>query len=127
VASDKWEQLEKEVDKLNCDDVDYQSSMGLLTDKDIAILASDLNALEQTQLKEHPNDLHLKQNINDLKHNFGKKRSILRKLMIAQRKKFNLKREIKAKEKANIADSSFSDVSETYANIKTPQQNSNIK
>jgi hypothetical protein len=65
--------------------------------------------------------------IVDVKHNFGKKRSILRKLMIAQRKKFNFKKELKAKERINPVDTSFSDTSEAYANIKDPQQNTNIK
>ena len=49
-----------------------------------------------------------------IKENYGHKRSILRKLMIAQRKKFNLKKEIldANRIKKQLADTSLSNVSD---------------
>ena len=53
-------------------------------------------------------------NINDLKHNYGHKRNILRKLMIAQRKKFIAKKEQVDfnRLKKNLADTSISNFSQ---------------
>jgi hypothetical protein len=61
-----------------------------------------------TKIKEAANDP------NDPKNGYARKRSILRKLMIAQRQKFNLKKEILdgKRIKKQLADTSLSNVSD---------------
>ncbi len=44
ISTDKWEELETEVGKLDCSDVEYHSSIGFLTEDEIAILASGVNS-----------------------------------------------------------------------------------
>jgi hypothetical protein len=62
----------------------------------------------------------------ELKDNYGRKRSILRKLMIAQRRKFNLKKEIldANRIKKQIVDTSISNMSEMSDD---EQKNKNMK
>ena len=44
ISSEKWEELEHEVGKIERSDVEYQSSIGFLTEDEIAILASGVNS-----------------------------------------------------------------------------------
>ena len=66
--------------------------------------------------KEYLNEDYKEQplNVQELKHNYGYKRSILRKLMIAQRKKFMMKKEKVDfnRLKENLADTSISNFSQ---------------
>lgn len=68
------------------------------------------------QQKHYPSEDYKEQplNVQDLKHNYGYKRSILRKLMIAQRKKFMMKKEKVDfnRLKENLADTSISNFSQ---------------
>lgn len=43
ISSDKWQELESEVEKLDYSEVEYKSSGGFLTDDEIAVLASDVH------------------------------------------------------------------------------------
>ncbi len=152
ISADKWQELENEVDKLDYSDVEYKSTRGFVTDDEIAILASDINAPynaninEIIELTRHNSEIRqstplIKQNIMTIsknnnddenmketkfielnknnnnienKPNYAFKRSILRKLMIAQRQKFLMKKEQVDfnKMKNNFADTSISNFSQ---------------
>ena len=44
ISNDNWEELETEVGKIDRSDVEYHSSIGFLTEDEIAILASGINS-----------------------------------------------------------------------------------
>jgi len=82
--------------------------------------------LEQHQT-QYPAEDYKEQplNVQDLKHNYGYKRSILRKLMIAQRKKFMMKKEKVDfnRLKENLADTSISNFSQASDYVENKMKN----
>ena len=65
--------------------------------------------------------------LNEMRINYGRKRSILRKLMIAQRRKFQLRKEIGDAlriKNSNLADTSMSNCSQASEN---EQRENNMK
>jgi len=84
--------------------------------------------LEQPHHQQHyPCEDYKEQplNVQDLKHNYGYKRSILRKLMIAQRKKFMMKKEKVDfnRLKENLADTSISNFSQASGYVENKMKN----
>lgn len=131
----KWTELEHEVGKLDQSDNEYKSTVGFLTEDEIAVLTNDVHA--------HPRSLHelrvnaaapkqgggidnnmYGQHINNGKGNekvLLHKQSILKKLMIAQRKQFMARKEhneMMAIKKKLMADTSISNFSQASEYIK---------
>lgn len=123
ISDDKWEELESEVEKLDYTDAqEYKSTADFLTDDDIALLAQDLGP---GQKNRQSTPFNLEENrqgteMVNLKLNYGHKRSILRKLMIAQRKQFLLKKEQADLQKAKneFDDTSISNFSQISGQVE---------
>jgi hypothetical protein len=138
VPNKNWTDLEHEVDKLDHSDNEYKSTVGFLTEDEIAVLTNDVHAHPRSlhELRVHAaapkrgdgvdNNLyghHINNNqpgnTNDkaLLH----KQSILKKLMIAQRKQFMARKEhneMMALKKKLMADTSISNFSQASEYIK---------
>jgi hypothetical protein len=147
ISTQNWEELETEVDKLEYSDIEYRpSTAGFLTDDEIAVLANEINLPQRTKHindnsqhhhtapssdnektkngktandnKKNPlpfdfNDIH------SIKNNYGHKRNILKKLMIAQRRKFIMKKEQVDMDRMRdkLADTSISNFSQASIRI----------
>lgn len=131
ISDDKWEELESEVEKLDYSDVhEYKSTAGFLTDDEIAILAQDLGQKNRQSTPFNPEDNRQQgTEMVNLKLNYGHKRSILRKLMIAQRKQFLFKKEQADLQKAKkeFDDTSVSNFSQISGHVGGPGAEEKIK
>ncbi len=109
--------MENEVEKLDHSDTEYKSTVGFLTDDEIAVLTHEVNVPPrslheirvQSQPKRNNDNLFLSTECNDVHNNLYDhaptsvkqqlkqaqfhKQTILRKLMIAQRKQFQARKE----------------------------------
>ena len=125
VSNKNWHDIEHQVDRLDQSDNEYKSTVGFLTDDEIAVLANDLHGAksiqeirnQSTPVKDVHNNLY-DHAPKDTQKIHLRKQSILRKLMIAQRKKFLAKKEhnemmnIKKKLMNDTSMSNFSQASE---------------
>jgi hypothetical protein len=152
ISNKNWTDLENEVDKLEQSDNEYKSTVGFITDDEIAVLANEMNAPKSiNELRNHQSSTPLVKKQHQQHHestpsekdeakNQGsqlqqqqqlhmRKHSILRKLMIAQRKKFLMKKEQadynKLKKKLN--DASISNFSQASEYIKFNDMNNEKK
>ncbi len=118
MSSKSWKDMEQEVDKLDQSDNEYKSTVGFLTDDEIAVLTHEVNAPARSvhEVRAHSQPMHrmrgmhVTSDYNDVHNNLYDhapahllakpadkaafhKQSILRKLMIAQRKQFQARKE----------------------------------
>lgn len=150
VSNKNWHDIEHQVDRLDQSDNEYKSTVGFLTDDEIAVLANDLHSPKSIQeirnqstpvngKSEHAKDVHnnlYDHAVKDTQKINLRKQSILRKLMIAQRKKFLAKKEhnemmnIKKKLMNDTSMSNFSQASEyiKFNDLKKCKEgNENVK
>ena len=137
VSSKNWNELENEVDRLNQKDTEYKSAVGMLTDDEIAVLANEMNNPKSIhELRNHhqsstPLSAKADEALHESQKSYMHKQSILRKLMIAQRKKFIMKKEQadmnKLRKKLNDTSvSNFSQASE-YFKCSDAKKSDNVK
>ena len=141
VPNKNWTDLEHEVGKLDQSDNEYKSTVGFLTEDEIAVLTNDVHAhpksIQELRLQAAPKRGGIDNNLYG-HHITGSdekallhKQSILKKLMIAQRKQFMARKEhnemmaIKKKLMADTSISNFSQASE-YIKFNDLKKNKNV-